>query len=291
MKVLFKKLIFKYIHRHWNIALANFNDSFDLHNIRWMRHNYTDRWFADPFLFDESSDTVVVLAEEYMRDERKARIAKLTINKINGVLENNETILDIATHLSFPNFMKFDDKIYIYPENGRSGNTKYYEYTSSLVEKGELSPLPLADAVIEQIDDRYYMFFTLGKDCNGNKLIIYSSYKPFGPYEPYQEVSFNENIARRAGKMLRIGEMIISPAQVCNNAYGEAVSIQKMKFIDGKFKFEEVKRIYPQGNEYPNGLHTFNTYGNIAVIDGYRYDYPIISKFYFKLRGKNQDGI
>ncbi len=283
--------LFKYIHRHWNIAIADIDSDLNPLNVRWMKHDYRDRWFADPFLFDESSDTVVVLAEEYMRDERKARIAKLTINKINGVLENNETILDIATHLSFPNFMKFDDKIYIYPENGRSGNTKYYEYTSSLVEKGELSPLPLADAVIEQIDDRYYMFFTLGKECNGNKLIIYSSCKPFGPYEPYQEIRFNENTARRAGKMFRLGEMLISPAQVCNNAYGEALSMQEVKFVDGKFRFEEVKRIYPQGDEYPNGLHTYNTCGNMAVIDGYRYDYPIISKLYFKLRGKTQDGI
>lgn len=286
MKHILYKFVFKYIHRHWNIAIADLDAELNPQNIRWMKHNYDDRWFADPFIIAENQDSFIVLAEEFMRDSHKARIAQLTVTKEDCTLITNNTVLDISTHLSFPNFFEANGIYYIYPESGLSGHTTYYEYGLPLIEKGELSPLPLADAIIEQIDDNYYLFFTIGEECNGNRLMIYSSKQAFGSFEPFQEIVFSDNIARRAGKMFHYHDRLISPAQICNNSYGEGVSLQAVHFKNGQFKFEEIKRIFPKSKEYPSGLHTFNVWGSSVIIDSYRTKNSLLNKFYMKLRNQ-----
>lgn len=283
-RILFN-FVFKYIHRHWNLAIAELGDDLLPRHIKWMKHNYSDRWFADPFIIEESADSLIIFAEEYMRDDRKARLAKLTVAKDDCQLLNNETILKLETHLSFPNFIEVDGKTYFYPENGRAGKTSYYELDETLKYVGVFSSQPLADAVIQEIDSRFYLLFTLGEKCNGNKLMVQVSDNPFGPYMPHQEVIFSDNVARRAGRMFNSGDKLISPAQICNNNYGEGVCLQEVILEGDKLLFKEVKRLYPTSKEFPSGLHTFNVYGNHVAIDGYRFKFPMLSRIYFALRG------
>lgn len=285
MKRYINKILFKYVHRQWNIAIAEYDSNFNPFNIRWMRHNYKDRWFADPFIIDETDETFIILAEEYMRDDRKAQLAKLTVIKDDCRLLKNETLLKLDTHLSFPNFIKVEGKTYVYPENGRSGKTTYYELSESLRRVGVFSSLPLADAVIQEIGGYYYLFFTMGEECNGKRLFVHMSDKPFGPYKPKQEIVFNDNVARRAGRIFQVENKIISPAQICNNKYGEGVCLQEVICTDGDLMFKEIKRLFPNSKEYPSGLHTFNVYGNHVVIDGYRFNCPLLSRLYFGIRG------
>lgn len=46
-------------------------------NIHWMKHSYTDRWFADPYLLEVTDKQIVVLVEEFCYKLRKGRIADL----------------------------------------------------------------------------------------------------------------------------------------------------------------------------------------------------------------------
>ena len=285
MKSILNRFIFNYIHRHWNIAIASIDSELDPNNIKWMKHIFKDRWFADPFIINETDDTLIILAEEYMRDDRKARLAKLTVTKDDCILLDNETILDLDSHLSFPNFIEVDGETYVYPENGRSGKTDYYKLDVPLKYVGELSHLPLADAVIQEIGGNYYLFFTLGNECNGNRLLVHVANNPFGPYEPKQEIVFKDNTARRAGRMFKFENKLISPAQICNNSYGEGVCLQETILDNDEFLFREIKRLYPTSKDYPSGLHTFNVFGNHVVIDGYRFKHPLLSRIYFCLRG------
>ena len=286
MKKFVRNFVFNNIHRHWNIAIATLGEDLLPYDIKWLQHHYEDRWFADPFIIEETDDTFVILVEEYMRDDKKARLAQLTASKCDCQLLDNQTILSLDSHLSFPNFLDVDGKTYIYPENGRAGNTKYYERNKPLKLIGEFSHLPLADAVIQKINRKYYLFYTLGIECNGNRLFVESSDSPFGPYEAHQEILFSDNVARRAGRMFKCGDKLISPAQICNNRYGEGVCIQEVVLNDdSQLTFNELKRLYPTSKEYPSGFHTFNVFGNHVVIDGYRFKYPFLSKTYFSLRG------
>lgn len=280
-----KELLYKYVYQNWNIAIATKNDDLSLKNIKWMKHSYKDRWFADPFIIDDTEDAYVVLVEEFMHSTRQGRLARLTVSKDSFSLLKNETILDIATHLSFPNPIVIDGKVYIYPENGAAGNTKYYTYGEELKQKGVLSELPLSDAIITKINGKYYILATLGEDCNGNNLRIYKSDTPLSGYKECQRIRFKDNTARRAGNVFEWNGQLISPAQVCNNDYGEGISLQVLEIVDGQISLKEIKRMMPPTKEYSEGFHTYNLYkNNVVVIDGYRYGSKILHNLYFKIR-------
>lgn len=285
MKGLLNRLVFKFIHQRWNIAIAERNEDLSLRNIHWVQHSYTDRWFADPFIISESQDSYIVLVEEFMRDPKKGRLARLTISKGDFRILSNETVLDLPTHLSFPNPIFVDGEMYIYPENGQSGKTLYYEYGEMLHNPQELSPLPLADAVIFKNENTYYLLYTIGKECNGNVLHVACADKPFGNYKHIQEIQFSDNIARRAGNVFEWEGRIISPAQVCNKEYGEGVSLQEIKVDGGKLIFNEIKRFSPPSPLYSKGFHTYNVWRkDIVVIDGYKYGCDFIRNLYWLIR-------
>lgn len=280
-----KKLLQKYVYQDWNIAIAEMNDDLSLRNIRWMKHSYKDRWFADPFILFDDNDTYIVLVEEYMHSTRLGRLARLTVSKKDCKLQKNETILDLPMHLSFPNPIVVDDRLYVYPENAAAGNTRYYEYSKSLDNPKILSRLPLADPTIFEIEGKYYMLATLNEECNGNRLRIFQSSDPLSGYEEIQQIEFADNIARRAGNVFECNGQLISPAQVCNNDYGEGVSLQALEVVDGQISLKEIKRMMPPTKEYPEGYHTYNVYkGNTVIIDGYRYGSKLLHDLYFKLR-------
>ena len=280
---LIRKFFFKYIHDNWNIGIADIGDDLSPLNIKWMKHEYKDRCFADPFFVEKTKDAYIILVEELVRDARKGRLARLTVDIEDCRLLKNETILDLPTHLSFPNPIVVDEKTYIYPENGASGNTKYYEYDTLLRNPQLLSNLPLTDAVIYRHEDKYYLLYTLGKECNGNVLHVAVADSAFGEYKPIQEITFADNVARRAGNVFQWKGRSISPAQVNNNHYGEGASFQEIAIENGLVSLREIKRIFPSWHEYDKAFHTYNVLDNKVVIDGVRIGWPKISRIYRKL--------
>lgn len=50
-------------------------------SVNWLKHPYTDRWFADPFIFDVTDDVIIVLVEEWYDPIQRGRISKLVIDK------------------------------------------------------------------------------------------------------------------------------------------------------------------------------------------------------------------
>lgn len=281
---LIRKFLFKYIHDSWNIGIADIGDDLSPLNIKWMKHDYKDRWFGDPFFIGQTKDAYLILVEEFFRDNRKGRLARLTVDKEDCRLLKNETILDLPTHLSFPNPIIVDGKTYIYPENGASGHTSYYEYDTILRDPRLLSDLPMRDAVIFRHEDQFYMFYTIGKGCNGNVLHVSMADSVFGEYKPIQEITFSDNVARRAGSVFQWKGRLISPAQVCNNRYGDGVSFQEIAIENGLVSLREIKRIFPSWPEYNIAFNTYNVLGNKVVIDGARIAWPRISRIYRKLR-------
>lgn len=285
MKKLIKKILFRYVYQNWNIAIADIDGDLMPINIKWMMHNYKDRWFADPFIVDESATEYIILAEEYLQDTRRGRLARLTVSKNDCRLLKNETILDIDTHLSFPNTISVGGKTYMYPENAASGTTYYYQYGQSVSERKSLMEEKLADSVIYECNGTYYLLATIGKECNGNKLIVYKSDKPFDGYALSQEIVFEDNIARRAGNIFQANGKFISPAQVCNNDYGEGISLQELTIEEETIRMNEIKRMMPPTKKYPNGFHTYNVWkNNKVIIDGYRYGSKMLHDLYFKIR-------
>lgn len=284
MKKIIDKFLFKYVQPDWNIGIGELGEDFDPKRVRWVKHSFSDRWFADPFLARQDDDYYYLFAEEFLRDEKKGRISELTVRKDDMVLISLRTVLATGTHLSFPISFVMGDCTYMYPENSASGKTCWYNLSKESYDWDVLLSKPVADPVIRKIQNIYYLFCTEGAQCNGNELVIYKSYSPLHGYEYHQTIRFDENIARRAGKMFFMEGTLISPAQVCNNDYGEAISLQSVEIVGDKFHIKEIKRIFPFSLSYPNGFHTYNVYKSLVVIDGYKYRCPRFRKLYYFIR-------
>ena len=168
LKRFLNKFLTYYVYRDWNIAIADISEDLDPVNVKWMKHNYRDRWFADPFVISETDDCYIVLVEECMHASGRGRIARLHVTKDTCELVKNETILDLPTHLSFPNFVINQTTTYLYPENASAGNTRYYRYGDVLDCCGIMTDEPLADAVMVEHQNEYYILATKGGDCNGS---------------------------------------------------------------------------------------------------------------------------
>ena len=218
----------------------------------------------------------------------KGRIVRLTVRKSDMFLTDCEVLLDIETHLSFPNFLKVGPDVFIYPENGASGTLSCYKYGNTLEKCGVVLNQPVYDSTICLADGVYYLLCTEKTNPNGNILSVYGSSNPFSGYEKIQEIVFSDSIARRAGNVFHWNGNLISPAQICNKYYGEGLSFQQIAVKGGKLAFREIKRMYPKGGMLSPGLHTWNflpVSKNMIVIDGYKFGSKLFHDFYFKIRG------
>lgn len=285
LKFFLRESLYKYIYSIWNIGLMERDPNLDVKKIRWLKHNYKDRWFADPFIIGETAESFIILAEEYIISKNRGRIARLIVSKNDFKLIQTTPILENESHFSFPNFINLNNQIYLYPENIASGKTKIYKYNDSVEDFNVLLNSPLADPVIFYHNNYYYLLGTKRESLNGNLLSIYRSSNAFIGYKEFQTIEFKDNIARRAGNVFVNNNQIISPAQICNTTYGEGISLQLITFENDKLVINEIKRIYPFSKEYKEGFHTYNVFKNVVIVDGYKYRYKNIHNLYFKLRG------
>lgn len=243
--------------------------------VNWMKHNYKDRWFADPFILDITDNEIIVLVEEWYDPIQKGRISKLTIDKQNFELKDLKVMIEADFHLSFPAIDRRPDGIYIHPESSATNNLELYKYdpkTDSFNKVGTLSDLPLTDSVCNNYFGQDLMFSTKLPDANGKELGIYYWDAEKKLYALKEYYHFNENISRMAGNFFEYQGSIYRPAQVCIKSYGDAVSIQIVKNLNGGLNFREIRRIYSPHPDLDLGFHTFNIFKDMIVVDalGYR---------------------
>lgn len=253
-------------------------------NIQWMKHEYKDRWFADPYLLEVTDKQIVVLVKEFCYKIRKGRIAKLVVSRPDYVLQDMKIVLEQSTHLSFPVIYEKDGQVYVMPENSKSGCINIYRYNAEkerLDLVHEVGHLPLTDATIVKFhSDEEFVFSTKLPNPNGNELEIYPFDGKFMKMEAkaLDTVSFPSNIARNAGDAFYIGEQMFRPAQDCNKCYGNGLNIQQINRIGDKFQFMTVAEFHSDNPNYGLGYHTLNMKNGLIVVDGHRLRFPRMVK-------------
>lgn len=263
------------LHYTWDLAYGAYHDDI-LRNglcgeeVRIVRNPYKKKWFADPFIYTEDECFLQLFVEEFDRDVKRGRIARIKIDKSNDSIVDCSIILDKPTHLSFPAIYRVEDKVYVHPENSASGESIIYRYDESLdqlVEPRVLVKEPLTDAVIQKEANGYVMYATKMPVPNGNELFVYKSDAFMGPYVYHNSIVFDKAIARMAGAFIQsIDGNFFRPAQDCEGGdYGKAVHFMSDKRI--------VASLTSPTKDY-SGLHTFNTLDNTFIIDLKRYDLP-----------------
>lgn len=261
--------------------------------VGWVDLNgHCTSWFADPFIFKTEGEFIEVLAEEFEYSKNKGRLSHLLIKKDGLRLVAITPILELDTHLSFPAYIKKENKTYVYPENYVSGGIKIYEYddlNKKLVNPKEILREVLVDAQILELNGHYYL---MGVKHENDKftynytkdLYIFQSGDLFGEYTFFQKISNTKKEERGAGHLFYVGDKLIRPAQNCDGGYGvEVVFYEFTQGEDGYFKEVEVGRMSPGHNKYPFVLHTFNTMGKYHIIDGMGFENNLIRPMLTKL--------
>lgn len=251
-------------------------------NIRWAKKRIKDRWFADPYILDVTDDEIIILAEEYCYDVRRGRLARVTFDRHTYEEKHFSIILDLPTHLSFPFIYRKEGKVYILPENSASNSSTIYEFNDSrqtLTPIGKVADLPLTDTTLFVMNGQHFLWSTMLPEPNGNMLSIFEfDNNSFKIGKLLSTADFPKNTARNAGECFYVDAQLYRPAQDCTACYGNGVVLQKVECVNGQWKFTDVNSFYPQSFWLNQGIHTFNHYKDLIVVDGRGYRYPILGR-------------
>lgn len=284
-------------HNFWNIGFIEEGLEDTLKNkcpkIHWVKKRFKDRWFADPFIFDVTEHEIIILAEEYCYEVRRGRIARVVIDRKTYEESEFEIILDLPTHLSFPFIIRKNDKVYLMPENSASGCTTIYEYNDisrTIKPIHHLAEEPFTDATIFKMGGKAYLLTTIFPDPNSHSVHIYSfDYERMKAIKRIETIEFPIRCGRNAGEVFSIDGQLYRPAQDCTQCYGHGVILQKVTSCDKGWTFENVNSIYPNTFRYNQGIHSFNHYKDLVVVDARGYRNSIIGRlisYIFKILGR-----
>lgn len=276
--------------QYWNIGFCvqtpdELISEKKLKPVKWLKHPYRDRWFADPFILKVTDSEIVVFVEECPLENPKGIICELVIDRKTMRLKERYVMLEKETHLSYPAIIRQNDKVYVYPENGASGKLNLYEYDEvnhKLVNPVCILDEAVADATILRYGADYYLCATKYPETQRNVYLYKSSFIE-GPYTQCEIKPFGESLrsSRPAGNWLTIDGSIYRPAQDCTERYGAAMTIMAVRDIAKCMQEDEYCHIEPVKGSYNLGIHTINFNNGLCVIDGYGHYLPILGRLYY----------
>lgn len=280
-------LLRKYLNnQNWNIGFVATSPEELIKNkrlgkVEWLKHQYKDRFFADPFIYSVNEREIVVFVEELEFNKPIGRLSELVVDAKSKRLLHKHTLLELDTHLSYPAIIRQGREVYVCPENGASGKLSLYRYNNENHElefvKVVLSE-SLADATISQICNKFYMYATKAPKTQED-LFLYESDNFDGEYHEVGQISKGRENSRPAGDLFKVEGVMYRPAQNCSMRYGGATEIMQItKWNAGCYEEKHLFSLQPSSFRYNLGLHTLNFHENVGVIDGYGYLYPVIGR-------------
>ena len=277
--------------QNWNIGfveqtMTDLLDKQQLGRIRWMKHSYKDRWFADPFIYKVTDKEIIVFVEECLiSDTPKGILCELHVDRKTKRLRERFVLLELDTNLSYPAIIEKDGIAYVYPENGASGSLKMYRYDEQnhkLIEPISILNEAVADSTLLEESDGFTLIATKTEDpleC----AYLYKSSGLFGPYQlvSKQPVQQSRNCSRPAGNWINISDKTYRPAQDCGERYGGGINIMRVE-LRNPYSEKSLFLINPNSFKYNLGIHTINEspQNGLLVVDGYGYLHPSLYRFW-----------
>lgn len=275
------RLLNKFCYNNWNIGFVErdireviLSEDTQI-NVHWMKHNYKDRFFADPFLYSVNDKEIKVLVEDFPYYDKRGMISLLTVERNNYELIDKKVVLKQPFHMSYPFICRNEnEEIWVSPEASHSGMLSRYQLDPTagiLFNQKTIMQERLLDSTIIKYNGKWWLFCTKrGKDSN-RCLYVYYSDQPEGPYQGHAKnpVVNNMSFARPAGNMIIDNGILYRVSQECSRSYGEYINITKIKQLtDLNYEEDFCKSIKAQQDEYSDGLHTLNGIGGLCVVDG-----------------------
>ena len=241
---------------------------------------YKDRWFADPFVLDVTEDKIFLLAEEFRFRQPKGRIAKLTIDRRTMTIEKFVILLECPTHLSFPNILRREGKIYVYPENANGGKQHIYEYDAEnekLVFVKTICEDAIWDACMTDILGKWQLYAVSQNDFI---LEVYNWDEAAGTFVHAQTLESDKKDNRMAGQLFEYHGVKYCPTQDGSRTYGGGVLLKQLKSTGDEVQLLPGKLIAPPAGSQWEGLHTLNEYNGVVVIDLKGWVHPAAQAMY-----------
>lgn len=265
----------KFILGVWNIGIIESNvenviNSKENLQIRWMKHRYKDRFFADPFLYSVDKRNYYILAEEFPFYTNKGYISLLTVDRKSMTLKNKEKIIEESCHLSYPFVYRGE----IIPEAYRSGKCIAYKLTDCKnILKHTIADMGLIDQTFLEYKGKEWIFATDEDNPLCGLKIFYREDKD-EEWKPHKNNPVKRDIrtTRPGGHFFTIGDKLYRPVQDSEKLYGHRIRIMEVvELSPDNFIEKEVTILSSKGNPpYEMGFHTFNAAEGFIVVDGYR---------------------
>ena len=251
--------------------------------VDWIVNPYRDRWFADPFILDVTDDYVYVLAEEYAFNTQKGRIAKLSVNRRTFKIDDYVILLELPTHLSFPNILRKEGHVYVYPESCYSGKLDMYEYdpaAEKLVFVQTVCDDAVWDSSMVTVSGSPKLFTARTDDYH---LDIYSWDAGKGRFVFSQSVLSEDKSSRMAGQPIEYQGKLFIPTQYCEKVYGGAVVLKEVISEGDSLSFRTIKRMESPHPKRKAKMHTLNGNKGVVIIDVGGFDHPWFGNLLRKL--------
>ncbi len=231
-------------------------------------------WIADPFLVEFKGE-LYLFAEIFLYlSERNGVIG---YSKFDGEKFGDWIVtMDRHWHLSYPNVFVEKGELYMVPESYQLREVVLYKLIDFPDKWKKMH---------SYISDVEYVDTTFLKENDGKEyMITFELEEPFPNgtawiYEVKNNhlqnkrlISKNLEGARCGGKIIKKEDKCIRVAQNCTREYGGGLLFYEIDEVDPIYREHEIYRIDPEDvigdfkRKY-TGIHTFNSLGDIEVID------------------------
>ncbi len=266
--------------QHWRIAIRvngkplydSTSDS-DFSGFRWIDPPQEHAW-ADPFIF-EHEGKYWAFFEDYSYQEGRAGIACSELSSRGELGPLVPCLSHPNHHYSYPHVFRAGSEIFMIPESFDSNTVDLYrcqQFPNSWVHEAILLEGKFVDTTVWQHEELWW-FATTSADPGpgaGSLLLFYSaSLTGDWNFHPANPISTDIRNNRGAGCILRSNNRLIRPSQSGAPTYGYSIAFHEITELSRKRYSERLlKTITPEHWKGISGIHTYNSAGNLELIDG-----------------------
>jgi len=247
--------------------------------VRWMAPFDRQRYFADPFPWPGSPDTL--LCEEYDNVSRLGRLVAVKLDA-NGIAVKIPVDLPVRGHLSFPFLFMDEGVVYLMPESSASKCLEIFRWDQQnglwLSRAVVFDQRSVADATLFKKDGLFWISYTdITHNPHDNLHLLYATTLS-GPWlrHPGNPVRRGLESSRNGGGVFKIDGRLYRPTQDCSHVYGGALRLMEItRWTTTAYEEKEVVRLPPSTRSYPDGVHTLVGWGDKCLVDGMRVTFSL----------------
>lgn len=232
-------------------------------------------FYADPCVITrDGRDFVFIEDLDYARNLGTIACVELTPS---GPVAPARTVLELKTHLSYPQVFEWQGQVYMIPESAEARVVRLYRAVEFPWRWEPVADLirgyHTADATVIRHQNRWYLFTVIPESGGGihEELFLFHAQNLEGPWEPHplNPVVSDVRRARCAGPIFRRGERLIRPAQDCTINYGRAVVFNEiLELTPETYRERALGRLDADWYPHLHGCHTYDTNGRLEMVDG-----------------------